>query len=324
MNRCMKRDQAGFTLVELMIALLLFSVAIAGILSVAVTMTRSFREQSRIVNAERAVRAPLDLIVDALRQASPAVPTVSLIKDGNTPCSTGALNIVDNTGAPDELEIVYASGGVATTTHSAVTASSTFVTVPSAHVGQFALDDYILISDTAQGTLLKVAGIAGNNLTIAPATACSASFPTSYPAKSVLVRAQRARFTIANLDGIPTLWMDPDGAGATPAEPVAEGVEDLQVAIGIDTNADGAISEVGAAAGDDEWYGNVGVEGLPAGTLTIRAIRVVLVAREAAPMMRAMYYAPAALNHPGTSVADKFRRRVLTSTVEIRNLTGSP
>jgi prepilin-type N-terminal cleavage/methylation domain-containing protein len=70
----MKREERGFTLVELMIALVLFSFAIAGILSVAVSITRTFREQRRIIATEQATRAPLEFVVDVLRQASPAVP----------------------------------------------------------------------------------------------------------------------------------------------------------------------------------------------------------------------------------------------------------
>lgn len=319
----MKRERApqgGFTLVELMIALLLFSFAVAGILSVAVTTTRSFREQRRIIATEQAVRAPLDFIVDALRQASPGVPT-GTIRDSET-CAVGAITVVDNTNAPDELEIVYAAGGIVSTAHSAATGSSTSVTLPAVHATQFAAGDYVLVTDSTNGTLVKVTGTTTNSLIINPTSCASAvdPFPTGgYADRALLVRAQRARFTIAQLDGIPTLWMDPDGSlGAAEAEPVAEGVEDLQVALGIDIDGDGAV-------GSTEWYGDEATDVLPGGTLTIRAVRVVLVARDTKELLgQPTFYEVEALNHTASNTADKYRRRVLTSTVEIRNLLGSP
>ena len=76
-------SQRGFTLVELMISLVLFSFVIAGVLAVAVSMTQGYREQRAAVEAEGAVRLPLDFLVDALRQASPAVST-GLIQDAAT------------------------------------------------------------------------------------------------------------------------------------------------------------------------------------------------------------------------------------------------
>lgn len=314
--------QRGFTLVELMISLVLFSFAVAGILSVAVTMTRSFREQRRLLAMEQSARAPLDFIVDSLRQASPGVPTGTIYNaDG---CGSGAIQLIDNTNAPDELEIVYASGGVVTTAHSAVTPSSTLITIPAIHLDQFATGDYVVVTDSAQGLLTQVTGTTGG-LQI-NSTSCTAGFPggSQFAARALVVRAQRARFLIENLDGVPTLWMDPDGAGLAEKEPIAEGVEDMQIALGIDTNADGAITEVGSAANDDEWTGNVAGDTLPVSG-DIRAVRIVLVARDTTELQgTAGFYPITALNHTVSTTADKYRRRVLTSTVEIRNLLGSP
>ena len=315
-----RQAQRGFTLVELMVSLVIFSFAIAGIMAVAVTMTRAYREQRRAIATENAARAPMDFIADAVRSASPGVTTGN-VHDAYT-CAAGAVAHLDNTGAPDELEIVYASGGIVTTTHSAFTSSSAAITVPADHVDQFAAGDYVLVTDSAQGTVAKVTGITGNNLDLAPIT-CATAFPTGgYPSGSILVRAQRARFTIDNLDGVPTLFMDPDGlAGPAEAEPVAEGVEDFQVAIGVDADASGDLLDNGGA---DEWAGNAPGDVLPAGA--IRAVKVVLVARDTKEISggSATFFRPAALNRSAATELDKYRRRVLTSTIEIRNLAGSP
>src|SRR6185312_4064680 len=48
---------------------------------------------------------------------------------------------------------------------------------------------------------------------------------------SLVIRAQHATFTIAAIDGIPTLMMDPDAGGPQAAQPLAEGIEDMQIAL---------------------------------------------------------------------------------------------
>jgi prepilin-type N-terminal cleavage/methylation domain-containing protein len=317
-----QRTQRGFTLVELMVSLVIFSVAIAGVLAVAVSMTRAYREQRRIIATENSARAPVDFIVDALRGASPGVSTGTIKDAEDCTFTAGAISFVDSTSGPDTLEIVYASGGVVSTTHSVFDASSTSITIPAAHLDQFAVGDYVLVTDTNQGTLVKVTSVSSTALGVNPT--CSAAFPSGgYPSGSLLVRAQRAKFAIDTIDGIPSLVMYPNGA--TSFEPVAEGVEDLQVALGIDTDGDGAVTgtlPVGTTS--DEWTGNAAGDTLPAGS--IRAVHVVLVARDTAPLTgTASFYQPGdALNHSGSVTPDNYRRRMLSSTVEIRNLAGSP
>ena len=121
-----ERDQAGFTLVELMISLVLFSFAIAGVLAVAVSMSQGFREQRAAVGAETSARGPLDFIADVLRQASPGAPTGN-IQDAALCTTTGAVSVLNNQSSLntptvtgwDELDVIYASGGVVTSTRSA-------------------------------------------------------------------------------------------------------------------------------------------------------------------------------------------------------------
>jgi prepilin-type N-terminal cleavage/methylation domain-containing protein len=316
-----RTSQRGFTLVELMVSLVIFTFAIAGVLSVAVAMTRAYREQRRVIATENAARAPMDFIVDALRQASPGVTTATIKDASDCGFAGNAIQVVDSTSGPDELIVVYASGGVVSTTHSAFNTGSGTIAIPAEHVGQFAIGDYVLVTAGDDGTLARVTAVGTASLDVA--NTCNTAFPSGgYAAGSMLIRAQRARFTVEPLDGIPTLMMYPNGA--TSPEPVAEGVEDLQVAIGVDTNSDSAITDGGIGSTTDEWIGNAVGDTMPTGS--IRAVQVVLVARDTAPLTgAASFYPPAdALNHSGATTPDNFRRRVLSSKVEIRNLSGSP
>lgn len=338
----MKRRR-GFTLIELMIALVLFSFVIAGVLAVAVSMSQGFREQRASVQAEGAVRVPLDFIADAIRQASPGAPT-NYIYDSYA-CTGLALQVYNNPGTPagqivagtDKLDVVYASGAVVTSSRE-IYNNNTSLTVTDA--SQLAAGDYVVITDTAQGILVKVTAVAGNVLTLqAQNGACPASSITALPAAtqnviagpyaagSLVIRAQHARFWVGTVDGNPTLMMDPDGNDATVDwEPLAEGVEDLQLVKGVDSGVDGLGTENAAVANGDEFvYNNASDTDPVAGTL--RAIRITLISRTTSGLINNLksYNRPAAEDHAAAPVnSDSYRRRILKTYVEVRNMSVSP
>ncbi|HEY3807556.1 MAG TPA: PilW family protein [Kofleriaceae bacterium] len=335
-----KSRAAGFTLVELMISLVLFSFAIAGVLAVAVSMTQGFREQRAGVEAESAVRVPMDFLADAVRQASPAAPNLTLpltgsntnIQDANT-CWNGAITVLNNqtgsgSGAPsgwDSLDVIYASGAVVTSSRGVYTSGTTSLDITDA--SQLAIGDSIVISNTSQGTLTTITGISGNTLTLA--NQCTGSggllLPSGgYPAGSLVIRAQHATFTLDAIDGVPTLMMDPDGNGPQAPQPLAEGIEDMQIALGVDRFGSGYLTEVGTAADDDDWVGNFPGDTQNAGV--VRAVRISLVARTTSGLVGNLnqYYRPAVEDHSASTTPDQYRRRVLKTIVEIRNMAQSP
>ncbi len=299
-----------------MVSLVLFTVAIGGALAVAVSMSNGFREQRQVIATEGAVRGPMEFLGDVFRGASPAVSS-GVIQDVAT-CTLGAITVVNSTNSPDQIDVVYASGSVVTSSRTAYTTGTSSVTVNDA--SQLAVDDTILITDLTQGHLVKITAvnIATGVLALA-SQSCTLALPASggYPVGSLVIRAQRARFSVGTVDGIPTLMMDPDAAGtAAAAEPLAEGIEDMQIALGVDVNASGGIEST-------EWAYSSGTGALVG---AIRAVRVTLVGRnvEALKGGTAGFYRPAAEDRPASSGPDKFRRRTLTTTIEIRNLGGSP
>lgn len=327
--------QRGFTLVELMISLVLFSFAVAGVLSVAVSMTQAYREQRQVINAEASVRAPLDFLSDALRQASPGVTDPNNVQDFHT-CKLGAIEVTNSSTGPDELDLVYATGGIVTTLSTAAfDVNSTAINVTDA--SQLSAGDYVLVTDFTYGMLVKIESKSGNALTLATKCSTPASLTmwptatTNYPIGSLVIRAQHAHFEIQTVDGQPTLTMDPDGdaangGGAATYEPLAENIEDMQIAVGEDTDTINGISEVGAAANDDEWHYNVESDNPPAVGSKIRAVRVTLIARTSTALFgntASFYLRPAAEDHDAGAY-DNYRRRILRSMVELRNVGGSP
>jgi prepilin-type N-terminal cleavage/methylation domain-containing protein len=340
--------QRGFTLIELMISLVLFSFAIAGVLSVAVAITQGFREQRQAIQAETAVRVPMDFLLDAMRQAGPGVKSPVDLHDANL-CTDGAITVQNAPGGTydsrtilagtDTLDVIYASGAVVTSTREAY-GPSDLGPIAVNDGSQFADGDYVVITNFDVAVLVRVATVTGNDLALDaigggctaatwwPTCAAGCSGAKGFVAGATVVRAQHAHFFVADLgDGsnVPALWMDPDAGGGLDAEPLAEGIEDMQIAVGIDANTTNGIEEGTPTPATDEWRFNAAGDAPPAATDIIRAARITLIARTGAVVGGTTPYArPAAEDHIGATANDAYRRRVLRTLVELRNNGSSP
>jgi hypothetical protein len=271
-------------------------------------------------------------LTDAIRQSSPAAPTaqiqdVETCEQGPTSPAVGNGAIIVNNNATagyssDTLELVFASGGVVTTLLTPAAGYGPGVTtIGVVDASQFSPGDKVLISNTAQGHTVTVASVntGGNTLTLNAQACGTISWPATgtYLPGSYVIRVVRAQFYIGTVDGIPTLMMLPGGplAGAV-AQPLAEGVEDLQVALAGDANGNGVIDP-------GEWVYDGVTPGPPSGPII--AVKLVLVARATTSVTGGVpYLRPAALDHAAASTFDTYRRRVLQATIELRNMGGSP
>ncbi len=316
-----RESQSGFTLIELMVSLVMFAFAIAGVLGVAVSLVQGYRETRMVMSAENSVRVPMEFIADALRQASPGVSSGKIQDTGGT-CTTSALTVT-STGGADTLDVIYAAGAVVTSSRTDYTVA-TPTSLEVADASQLVAGDFVVITDLDQGHLLEIASISGNVLTLV-GPACAITLPTGgYVAGSIVVRARHATFSIGSIDGVPALMFDPDATGSSPEEPLAEGVEDLQIAIGIDSmGVAGTVDELGAGPDDDDWVYNTSGDTYPV-TGTPRALRVTIVARTGwVPGVTGSYFLPD-VEDRAAGGPDGMRRRILRSTIELRNMGGSP
>ncbi len=323
-----RRGQAGFTLIELMISLVMFSFAVAGVLAVAVAMASGFREEKQAIGAEVSSRGGMGFIGDAIRGSSPGLLggnalTLETLNTTTGACPAGPFLVTDSSTQPDEITAVFAYGSVVTSTRSVYDAGVDS-TLDVVDASQFRNNDWILVTNYGRGHVVQVSSVTGNTLTMSTSGTCTKAVMSSYNPGVLVVRVLRAKFYIADLDLIPTLFMDPDAEGPAVGEPLAEGVEDMQVELGIDPAGDG-IAEVGGAADNDEWSGNYTGDAMPLPADIIRAVRLTLIARSTAPVTGiGNFYRPAAGNRTAAGSPDNFRRRVLHSTIEVRNLGGSP
>jgi prepilin-type N-terminal cleavage/methylation domain-containing protein len=341
-----RRRERGFTLIELMVALVLFSLVIAGMMAVAVSMITGFRDQEITIATEGATRSTVDFLADAVRNTSPGVPQFdNLVALHAATCPTGAIAIVANAANPaplthtsDKLTVTYASGGVVTTATSAF-AGTSGATVNVVDATQLAANDYVIFTDFNTGHLVHVSASSGTapgtiTITTPLCTGVAAKLPTSgYISGATVIRATRARFEIGVVDSddiigkVPVLTMDIDAEGPLAAEPIAEGIEDLQVVFGADSvTTDGVLSAESTTAGADEWFGNVNGEAVPLILPnSTRAVRISVVARTVRQFTGVNTFRLGALeDRLQNGATDNFRRRILSTTVEVRNLNGSP
>jgi prepilin-type N-terminal cleavage/methylation domain-containing protein len=326
--------QRGLTLVELMVSLVIVSVAVAATLSFGMSSTSGNRVSRRMITVERSARVSLEILSDAIRNSNAGVTSGNL-QDMTACSSDSGLTVTNNTIAPDELLVVYASGGVVTSIRASFDENDTQMTVPDA--SELEAGDFVIITDSVQGHLIEIQDVQASGsdyvLTVdASAGACpSVNFPADgYEPGSLVVRARINRFFIeddASVGNIPTLMVDPDADGPMDPEPVAEGIEDMQIVVGADSNGDGDVTEVANGPDDDEWHYNFDGDSDPPAmsTLPPRALRITLVARSAIEDSDSTTSSrPAVEDRTGAASPDEFRRRILSTTVEIRNLDGSP
>jgi prepilin-type N-terminal cleavage/methylation domain-containing protein len=326
--------ERGVTLVELMIAMLILGVVVASAFSVAFAIMNGYREHRRAIAVERSARGAMAVLAEAVRNASPG------LSDGNIVDLVGCEDtwkgmLVENSSvAPDALNVIYVDGGVVSSLRLPFDQGSSELRIEDGSL--LAAGDQVLVTDFAIGHLLAVQTVTEVTptewiveLAGAPTTLCAGVAAFAYQPRATVLRVQKARFFIDDAGGVPALWMDPDGpTGARVPEAVAEGIEDLQVAVGIDRDGDGRIGEDQAGSGDDDdWVYNHPSDTAPA-LMTVkpyRAVRLTVTARSLddtseSPVSRR----PAAEDRSEAVARDELRRRSLSTTVEIRNLEGSP
>jgi type II secretory pathway pseudopilin PulG len=321
------------TVMELMVAVMILAIVVSAAFGVAFSIMNSYREHRRAMGVERSARGAMSVLVEALRSSSPGMRNGQITDLVGCEADLDSIRIENHADAPDAIDVIYASGGIVTSLRAGFDQSSTDLAVEDALLLQ--PQDQVLVTDFEKAHLLTIESVtqAGSDwiLTVkggAPETLCPPLPPFSYLPRSTVMRAQRARFTVDTTQ-MPVLYMDPDGPGdAFDRQAVAEGIEDLQVAIGVDVNGSGAIEEeVGLAGNDDDWVHNHPDDTeLPALAVSpYRAVRLTVIGRSVDDTGQAVASVrPEAEDRAAAAVGDVFRRRSLSTTVELRNLEGSP
>jgi hypothetical protein len=264
----------------------LAAIVSTSVLAIVRAQLITFEMNDQIIKTQQNARSAMDFVETVTRRACGGISSgnVGLNVSGATqqvqPClrwydgasvSATSFGVSSATTLPDALEVVYGSGAM---TGLAVAVPSltgvTSITVMDA--SSFSINDYVLVeaTDFSAANLYKISSKVGNVLTFnASATTLSSAVSGALAIGSPVLKASTYSFFVAPA-GTATyagmLMVDSDGMVSTnhlnynKVQPAVEGVVDFQVAIGIDGNSDGVLTD----SSPDEFIGNVAGETLPA------------------------------------------------------------
>lgn len=311
--------EAGFTLIEVMAAVAIFSIAMTAVYSTFTFQHKSFTTQSRVAQMQENFRDAMVPLNRDVRQAGYGIPAPVTIPNGAVAAgvtSIRSLYPVDNTTGPDSLYIMYLYDMDSNQPPTTITNP---MPNPSAEfdVGQvtgFQIGDLCFITDggaadmfqvtTVQGGALKIQHNPGGSNDYNAAGGHNTFPPAGYGTGSTVAKARFLRYyvdTTTDPDH-PTFMVD--RMGGAPAQPVADDIEDIQFQYFLDTDFDGV---------PDTWSDN------PLDLTQIRQVRILLCARTKFPEKGWQEVRPALGNHPAGTGADGYRRRMLAITLDVRN-----
>jgi type IV pilus assembly protein PilW len=322
--------QHGFTLVELMIGMTLGLVLIGGVVALFLQSRQSFRVDENIARMQDQARFAMDQLTRDLRMAgfvaeplSPAAVTLDgslAIEDGCGPALPGGPV---GLGGPDWLVRVTDAGtgenntltGIDNATGPEATAAYGCIDSLEVRAGS----DVVAIK-RAVGRVVPVADVQANRVyleatgTVALLYQEPADTPLAGPTE---IREYRPHvyyirnFGLVADDGIPTLCRKTLGTGSpAPIETdcIAQGIEDLQIAYGIDLDDDGAANQYL----DDPTLAEL---------QNVVSVRITVLARTVTPDRN---YTDTRTYQVGNAADytpdDTFHRRIYTVTVGVRNL----
>lgn len=333
------RGEAGFTLIEIMAALAILTIAMTAVFATFTSQHQTFTTQSRVAEMQQNLRIAADALVRDIRLAGYGLPITTGTAADNVALpgtmnpqgitTIRALYPVDNTTGPDQVYILYVYDMDANQPPAELTAdmtATTSVAVDSTAGFVQGGGELVIVTDrvtadlfetTTGGTATTLNFSAGgsdyNSALLHTKLYAIGTQPGSPP--TVAAKARFVRYYIENVawaDGSvhPTLMVDRLNGDAP--QPVADDIEDMQLSYGLDTNNDGAVDTYRCAWG--------GVAAFSAGQIPqIRQVVLHLVARSRMPEKGWKEARPRAGNRAEATTTDGYRRRAIVVNIDVRN-----
>lgn len=311
----------GFTLVELMVAMVLSLVVIGGALMVYMSSSASYRAQEATARMMESGRTAVELISRDLRMAEywKCIGWQAANLSNHLPYQQrGIYSVNGASGAPDTLRMLQALDETTVTTTADVTltdvdnsgATPVFTSndIEVSDGSGFSAGDIIVINDCAKGDVFTITGVSGNTLS----HNCQNCAET-YRQGSEVLRVEDVQYYITENDrSEPSLFRIVDG---DQPEELLEGVEDLQVFFGEDTDSDGIANRYVSADVINEPCSS-GTN--PGCWQRVPSARISLLTRT---LDDNITQAPQSYSYNGATVTatDRRLRRVFTAVVALRN-----
>jgi prepilin-type N-terminal cleavage/methylation domain-containing protein len=325
------KHNAGFTLVELMVVMVILGIIVVGVLGMVITQNRAYHTEEAIIDMQMNANVAMDRISRIIRMsgfgckdsfgsdlASGNLATHDDANDAEDAANpvTALFNITDHdvaaagqTRTPDILTVVAAyryvgtvtgdgSGGTLAVNNPVLSLTLNSIGNLTDNTVENGEKAYIYLLPSIDETFHTITAIAGNVITLADSV-------TAQVDDEVF---QVQAYTIRLKDG--NLRLDENIDPSTASLDVAENIEELQFQYGVDTDTD-------TDKCLDSWTD------APADISRIRAVRVFILARTAHETKADEYTNTSVYRIAGTDVGpfnDHFHRYLLETTVYLRNL----
>lgn len=307
MKPILRHKDTGFSLVELLIAVSLGLIVVSAIYSLFVLQNRSYVNQNLTAEMQQNVRMAMNVLAADLR-----ITGFGFSMSGNYTSAGGtiyAVTPINSSSGPDSVTLRYGVipiPNVNVTLKNPMANSNTGISMvllvqdiysKNVPLTGFSINDYIIISDGQNASCLQVTGINTGALTLQYAAVNPNIFPTGgFAAGSHIYKLKQVSYQVAN-----TVLQSQTNGGAW--QDVVNNIEDLQLAY------------QGTSTPSGTWVDNPS----PVDQTTITDVQLNVLARSNNPDFQFTGQRPQIRDHAAGS-SDHYRRRLLTSTITIRNL----
>ena len=325
------RGERGFTLIELMIALAMFAIVSLAGFAVLSSGQQNSVMNDEVVKIQQNVRLAVDLISRDVRMAgygSPASP-------GSVPTTnvcTSTIVPTNLSNGPDSISIITVDQVIGRLTQTAPlppATSTSMITLDS--VTGLAINDVVTVDGVFTATVNAI-DTGAKTLTLGSTIQTPMTFNGDTSGKGAqVVRLACVTYSVDTTNR----RLLRDGVA------VVDGIEDLQLAYGVDADGDGKIDDQSGSSGIDcldlipnnlasAVTNSVGCSGTPPTTVstpptaatptTVRLVRVSVVGR--AGKSDPTFTTSSAVSVEDHNIASTpgYRRLVLTRTVSLRDL----
>jgi len=355
MSRSDRSGEAGLSLIELMVAVLLFAVLSGAALYAFTGQSRTSVGQQRANATLENVQASLNALTRQIRMSTggafqgwAVLNANANLPAGTTNCGNGVIptiQVVNSDVAPDEIRIIYPDGATwwgmisdnVTLAGTSVQMRAKDANIPIAGANLPKVNDWAMMTTFQRAVLFKVLSVVAcaSETCLGKSAASVAAYPAAFGLGNSIYRARWLRYFISNTSfgaDLPALMVTDQSTGNS--EPGAVGVEDLQVALWIDRDGNGLLqAEDPLNAGADEWVFNApgeqitdfAVSPTDCALANLRAVRISVVARsirqddEGPKLVR-----PRLEDRSAGVTPDGYYRVVQSTIIGLRNKGTSP
>jgi prepilin-type N-terminal cleavage/methylation domain-containing protein len=335
-NRELLRGRGGFTLIEIIFALVILSIALAAVFSTFNSQHKSYVVQNAVAQMQENVRGGMLFIEDDLRNAA-SIPSLNLslppeLFGGSVPVSlVSGLGVADGgVNGPDGIFVVSLQSGQTTLATEAGVSVGVSDSLDVTSVEDWQVGDIALVYNDTIASFCFITGVQDSPTRLTHNSGSSSAgifddynnnkLGTSYSAGTSVARIRYSGYSIdSSTPEHPRLIRTYlDNTAHFTFDIVADDIEDMQILLGY---FDNTTTPPTFRERDASWFTGANVSQLA----NVRQVRVQLVGRMASPdpaWNEGPYYNARYNRTGGTTGYDHHRRRPIEQVIYLRN-TGA-